>query len=516
MTVRFAILNGDTVVCVLRIRCIAAAGNRHVFDRHAVGRRINKHIEANRLGLSRGDCVQRNGQDVASVVILINCRIAVHRDVTVECQTAWDCIGQLYVADVDFCARSVGYLHRVGQHIAYLGAGFVHGFHNRQIGVAVRNDNAVVLILYRFGVVRGQGGKVLNSGIIGIFVDGRHKGSRAAGIRRNDADIYCEQTACFIIGIIRRIHTVQHDRPVLENQASRDDIGNDRIFYGYSCGLAVGERQRIGDLIANLGRGLVRTLFDIRTRLAVTDGNTIVRTLSVRDVVAAHNRCVVNRLTVSGIIDCHRKRDRLFRCWRNAAQRHGQGAGLIIERIISRHAIHLYAAVYKVKLNRDSVSHGSVFDLVNGTLCVAERDCVSQLIPDLSSRLVQTFFHIGRGVAFVDINAVIRVLVLASLIAVLVLDDTVCTLGDSGIVNRLVVHIAVHGCLESHCHRLACGNVAQRNSKQTVFKRVLRCFVIDIYAAVHEGQAVRQIIGEYNFLPRGRRCFIIRQLDRVS
>ena len=56
---------------------------------------------------------------------------------------------------------------------------------------------------------------------------------------------------------------------VLERQASRDNISNGRIFYGYSRGLAVRERQNIGDLVADLGRGLVRRL--LNAGAAVTD-----------------------------------------------------------------------------------------------------------------------------------------------------------------------------------------------------------------------------------------------------
>ena len=222
-------------------------------------------------------------------------------------------------------------MYRVGQSITDTSRRFINTLVDGQVGHTVCNDNAVVLVLYRLGVVRSQGGKVLNRRIVGIFVDGRHKGNRAAGIRLNAADVYRQQAGIFIIGEITRAAAVQHDRAVLERQASRDNIGNGRIFYGYSRGFAVGERQGIDDLVADLGRGLVRRLFDTGAGFAIVNRNTVVRALGVRDIIAGHNCCVVNRFTVGEFIDGRCKGDRLFcvRCKRT--QRHGQGAGFAIK-----------------------------------------------------------------------------------------------------------------------------------------------------------------------------------------
>ena len=222
-------------------------------------------------------------------------------------------------------------MYRVGQSITDTSRRFINTLVDGQVGHTVCNDNAVVLVLYRLGVVRSQGGKVLNRRIVGIFVDGRHKGNRAAGIRLNAADVYRQQAGIFIIGEITRAAAVQHDRAVLERQASRDNISNGRIFYGYSRGLAVRERQNIGDLVADLGRGLVRRLLNAGAGFTVTDGNTVVCALGVRNIATGHDRSVVNCFAVGRFIDGRCKSNRRFCIRCNSVQRHGQGTGLVIE-----------------------------------------------------------------------------------------------------------------------------------------------------------------------------------------
>ena len=60
---------------------------------------------------------------------------------------------------------------------------------------------------------------------------------------------------------------------------------------------------------------------------------------------------------------------------------------------------------------------------------------------------------------------------------------TVRTLGNSGIVDRLIVHIAIDFCLESGNHGLASGNITEVYGQRTVLDGMGSSYIVHIDAA---------------------------------
>ena len=179
-------------------------------------------------------------------------------------------------------------------------------------------------------------------------------------------------------------------------------------------------------------------------------------------------------------------------------------------------AIHLHAAVYEVKFSRNGICHFSVFDFVNSTVTVADLDGVGDLVTDIRGFLIRSLGHIRRGIAFLDIYAIVFVLVNVGFLAVRSSHITVRTLGNSGIVDRLIVHIAIDFCLESGNHGLASGNITEVYGQRTVLDGMGSSYIVHIDAALNKGHAGRDFIGQNNAFPCGTCLFIVRQLDRVG
>ena len=171
-------------------------------------------------------------------------------------------------------------------------------------------------------------------------------------------------------------------------------------------------------------------------------------------------------------------------------------------------AIHLHAAVYEVKLSRNGICHFSVFDLVNSTVTVANLDGIGDLVTDIRGFLIRSLGHTRRGIALFDIHAIVLVLVNVGFLAVRSGHITVRALGNSGIVNRLIVHITVDFCLESGNHGLASGNITEAHGQRTVLDGMGSRYIVHIDAALNKGHAGRDFIGQHDTFPCGT-CFLI-------
>ena len=641
MTVCRTIFNIHTVIRTALVRRIAAADEGSIFNVHTVGIAVDSHIKTDCLGLVRRDLTERYGQGPAGIVVLIFCGVAVYGYIAAESQSVRNGIGHNRVADIHIRTGRIGSVYGVGDCIANLGSGFVCGLGNGQQSVTVRDCYAIVLVLHRVCIVRGQRCKVLDGGVVRGFVHRCGEADDLLCVRLNRADIDGQQAGILIVGIIVGVLAVQRDRTVFKGQSSRKNIGDNAILNRNSCGIIVLYGQRVRDLIAHAGRGLIRRLVDLRLCLAVTNGYAVVLAAGVRRVVGLHHSGVVDGLSVcSGIHYCNESYRRAFlnteitdldgqnagrfiiavivgqlAVQRNRAVlniqsvRNGIGQysvldryacelavcqldgvshlianigsglvrslgdfrlglavtdlnalvltlgvldviagedsgvvyGLAVSRLVDGHsesygagsvrlqiadlhrqlaagvivavriglAIHLHAAVYEVKFSRNGICHFSVFDLVNSTVTVANLDGVGDLVTDIRGFFIRSLSHIRRGIAFLDIHAIVLVLVNVGFLAVRSGHITVRTLGNSGVVDRLIVHIAVDFCLESDSYRLTCSNITEVYGQRTVLYGMGSRYIVHIHATLNKGHTGRDFIGQHDTFPCGTCLFIV-------
>ena len=311
MTVCRTIFNIHTVIRTALVRRIAAADEGGIFNVHTVGIAVHSHIKTDCLGLVRRDLTERYGQGLAGIVVLIFCGVAVYGYIAAESQSVRNGIGHNRVADIHICTGRIGSVYGVGDRIANLGGGFVCGLGNGQQRVTVRDCYAIVLVLHRVCIIRGQRCKVLDGGVVRGFVYRCGETDNLLCIRLDGADIDGQQAGIFIVGVIVGIFAVQRDRAVFKGQSSRKNIGDNAVLNRNSCGIIILDGQRVRDLIANAGRGFVCRLVDLRLCLAVTNGYAVVLAAGVRRVVGLHDSGVVDGLAVSGSIDyCNKS----YRC----------------------------------------------------------------------------------------------------------------------------------------------------------------------------------------------------------
>ena len=648
MTVCHTILNIHTVIRTSLVRRIAAADEGGIFNVHTVSIAVHSYIKADSLGLIRRDLTERYDQGLAGIVVLIFCGVAVYGYIAAEGQSVRNGIGHYRVTDIHISAGRIGSVYGVGDRITNLGGGFICGLGNGQQSVTVRDCYAIILVLHRVCIVRGQRCKVLDGGVVSGFVHRCGEADALLCVRLNRADIDGQQAGILIVGIIVGVLAIQRDRTVFKGQSSRKNIGDNAVLTRNSCGIVVLYGQRVHDLIAHAGRGLVCSLVDLRLCLTVTNGYAVVLAAGVRRVVGLHNGGVVDSLAVSGGI--HYRNESYRRAFlnaeitdldgqhagrfiitvivgqlavqRNRAVLHIQsvrngisqhsildryacelaicqldgvshfianiGSGLVrslsnfrlglavtdlnalvltlgvldvitgedssvvyslaVSRLVDGHsesygagsvrlqiadlhrqlaagvvvavriglAIDLHAAVYEVKFSRNGICHFSVFDLVNSTVTVTDLDRVGDLVTDIRGFLIRSLGHIRRGIAFLDIHAIVLVLVNVGFLAVRSGHITVRTLGNSGVVDRLIVHIAVDFCLESGNHGLASGNITEVYGQRTVLDGMGSSYIVHIDAALNKGHAGRNFIGQHDTFPCGTCFLIVRQLDRVG
>ena len=221
-------------------------------------------------------------------------------------------------------------------------------------------------------------------------------------------------------------------------------------------------------------------------------------------------------LTVSRLVDGHSESYSAGSVRFQIADYNRQLAAGVVIAVRIGLAIHLHAAVYEVKLSRNGICHFSVFDLVNSTVTVADLDGIGDLVTDICGFFIRSLGHIRRGITLFDIHAIVLVLVNVGFLAVRSGHITVRTLGNSGVVDRLIVHIAVDLCLESDGYGLASSNITEVYGQRTVLDGMGSRYIVHIDAALDKGHAGRDFIGQHNAFPC-RTCFlIVRQLDRVS
>ena len=213
-------------------------------------------------------------------------------------------------------------------------------------------------------------------------------------------------------------------------------------------------------------------------------------------------------LAVSQLVDSHSESYGAGSVRLQIADLHRQLAAGVVVAVRIGLAIHLHTAVYEVKFSRNGICHFSVFDFVNSTYTVTDFDGVGDLVIDIRGGLVRGLNHIRRGIAFLDIHAIVLILVRVGFLAVSGGHITVRALGNSGIVNRLIVHITVDFCLESGNHGLASGNITEAHGQSAVLCSVGSRYIVHIDATLDKGHAGRDFIGQYDTFPCGT-CFLI-------
>ena len=221
-------------------------------------------------------------------------------------------------------------------------------------------------------------------------------------------------------------------------------------------------------------------------------------------------------LAVSRLIDGHSESYGAGSVRLQIADKHRQLAAGVVIAVRIGLAIHLHAAVYEVQFSRNSICHFSVFDLVNSTVTVTDLDSVGELVTDIRGFFIRSLGHIRRGFAFLDIHAIVLVLVRVGFLAVRSGHITVRTLGNSGVVDRLIVHIAVDLCLESDGYGLASSNITEVYGQRTVLDGVGSRYIVHIHATLNESQTGRNVVSQNNAFPCGTCFLIVRQLDRVG
>ena len=356
MTVCLAIFNVHTVICTALVRRIAAADEGGIFNVHTVSIAVHSYIKADSLGLVRRDLTERYGQGLVGIVVLIFCGVAVYGHIAAESQSVRNGIGHNRVTDIHIRTSRIRCVYGVGDRIANLGGGFVCGLGNGQQRVTVRDCYAIVLVLHRVCIVRGQRCKVLDGGVVRGFVHRCGEADDLLCVRLNRADIDGQQAGILIVGIIVGVLAIQRDRTVFKGQSSRKNIGNNAILNRNSCGIIILDGQRVRDLIAHAGKGLVRRLVDLRLCLAVTNGYAVVLAAGVRRVVGLHNSGVVNGLAISGGVDyC----DESYRCTFFHAEitnLDGQNAGrFIIAVIVGQLAVQRNRAILNIQSVRNGI-----------------------------------------------------------------------------------------------------------------------------------------------------------------
>ena len=221
-------------------------------------------------------------------------------------------------------------------------------------------------------------------------------------------------------------------------------------------------------------------------------------------------------LAVSRLVDGHSESYSAGSVRLQIADLHRQLAAGVVVAVRIGLAIDLHAAVYEVKFSRNGICHFSVFDLVNSTVTVADLDGIGDLVTDIRGFFIRSLGHIRRGIALFDIHAIVLVLVNVGFLAVRSSRITVRSFGNSGIVDRLIVHIAVDFCLESGNHGLASGNITEVYGQRTVLDGMGSSYIVHIDAALNKGHAGRNFIGQHDTFPCGTCFLIVRQFDRVS
>ena len=221
-------------------------------------------------------------------------------------------------------------------------------------------------------------------------------------------------------------------------------------------------------------------------------------------------------LAVSRLIDGHSESYSAGSVRLQIADLHRQLAAGVVVAVRIGLAIHLHAAVYEAKLSRNGICHFSVFDLVNSTVTVANLDGIGDLVTDIRGFFIRSLGHIRRGIALFDIHAIVLVLVNVGFLSVRSGHITVRTLGNSGVVDRLIVHITVNLCLESGNHGLASGNITETHGQRAVLCSMGSRYIVHIHAALNKGHAGRDFIGQHDAFPCGTCFLIVRQLDRVG
>ena len=221
-------------------------------------------------------------------------------------------------------------------------------------------------------------------------------------------------------------------------------------------------------------------------------------------------------LAVSRLVDGHSESYSAGSVRLQIADLHRQLAAGVVVAVRIGLAIDLHAAVYEVKFSRNGICHFSVFDLVNSTVTVADLDGIGDLVTDIRGFFIRSLGHIRRGIALFDIHAIVLVLVNVGFLAVRSGHITVRTLGNSGVVDRLIVHIAVDFCLESDSYRLTGSNITEVYGQRTVLDGMGSSYIVHIDAALNKGHAGRDFIGQHDTFPCGTCFLIVRQLDRVG
>ena len=221
-------------------------------------------------------------------------------------------------------------------------------------------------------------------------------------------------------------------------------------------------------------------------------------------------------LAISRLIDGHSESYGAGSVRLQIADLHRQLAAGVVVAVRIGLAIHLHAAVYEVQFSRNGICHFSVFDFVNSTVTVADLDGVGELVTDTRGFLIRNLGHIRRGIALFNIHAIVLILVRVGFLAVRSGHITVRTFGNSGVVDRLIVHIAVDLCLESDGYGLASSNITEVYGQRTVLDGMGSRYIVHIDAALNKGHAGRNFIGQHNTFPCGTCFLVVRQLDRVS
>ena len=115
-------------------------------------------------------------------------------------------------------------------------------------------------------------------------------------------------------------------------EGAAEELSIDVDHFTEGAGVLYG--QRVRDLIAHAGRGLIRRLVDLRLCLAVTNGYAVVLAAGVRCIIGLHHSGIVDGFAVSGSIDY---RNKSYRCaFLNAeiTDLDGQNAGRFIVAVI--------------------------------------------------------------------------------------------------------------------------------------------------------------------------------------
>ena len=214
-------------------------------------------------------------------------------------------------------------------------------------------------------------------------------------------------------------------------------------------------------------------------------------------------------LAVGRLVDGYSESYGAYRVRFQIADKHSQLAAGVVIAVRIGLAIDLHAAVYEVKFSRNGICHFSVFDFVNSTVTVTDFDGVGDLVIDIRGGLVRGLNHIRRGIAFLDIHAIVLILVRVGFLAVRGGHITVRALGNSGIVNRLIVHITVDFCLESGNHGLASGNITEAHGQSAVLCSVGSRYIVHIHATLNESQTGRNVVSQNNAFPCGTCLFIV-------